>query len=192
MKSIIAQTASVMAIAVLSACGGGSTGGGTLSYAQQLSGLNARLVDNRLTPERDLPTGSATYRGIANFNLSNGSDADFNAAASGNLAALPAYLGALRLDVNFANDTFSGNITNFTNYAEQRKPGQITISNGVLTGRNAAGIGDGLTAVATGAIDGRALTMDVRGNFTGTRGQGAALYFDDRTSLAGGVGLAAR
>ncbi len=193
MKTFLKSATLLGAFMATVACGGGSTGGATgPNYQSQLLDLQRTLTDDSFTAEARMPSGSATYRGVANFNLADGSDADFTAAANGDFSNLPAYLGALRVNVNFGNDSLSGNVTNFTNYNQTPVNGRLDLSNGRLTDNNTGRIGDGLEAIASGQIAGRSLIMDVEGNVIGRNGEGIALYFDDRSSLAGGVGVAAR
>lgn len=163
----------------LVACGGSGTGSGTANYASQLASLQT-LDTTLFTPEANLPTGSATYRGAASFNVDNGSP-----------TTLTGYYGELAVNVRFADDTLFGSVTNMANFDQDPVSGSISITNGVLTGNN-TGIGDGLTADASGTIDGNSLTMDVTGHFFDSTGGGIALYFDETTSLGGGVGLGVR
>ena len=164
-------------MAALSACGGGSSGGSTANYATQLANLQAGdiLV---FTPEPDLPTGSATYEGVASFNL-------------GGSSSIAGYYGALEVDVSFNAGTLTGQVTNLADFNQDAVSGRVDITGGSLTGTN-SGIGNGLTASAGGTIDGNPVLMDVTGHFFGDNGEGIALYFDEIGSLGGGVGLAAR
>ena len=171
--------AACAAIATLSACGGGSTGGGVGDYASQFATLRAGDLAT-ITPEVDLPTGAATYDydGVASFNLSSGS-------------SLIVYYGALAVDVSFSADTLSGQVTNLADINQDAVSGRVDITAGVLTGTN-TGLGDGLSAIADGTIDGIDVSMDVTGHFFGDNGEGMALYFEEFGGSGIGVGIAAR
>ena len=178
---------SILAVATLAGClggggGSGSDGGSTTTLAEYTARF-ADLQNDRgaltLTPEADFPSGSVTYLGVANFNLSDGS-------------TLRGALGGMRVEVNFGDDSFEGSIREFIDYAEQPVDGRIDITNGVLTGNNTASLTSGVTAEAAGTIDGVTLDMTVDGGFSGDNAKMLGLYFDDRTTLRLGVGIAAR
>ncbi len=176
--------ASILAMVALAGClGGGGGGGGSTATLAEYTARFADLQNDQsaltLTPEADFPTGSVTYLGVANFNLSDGS-------------TLRGVLGGMRVEVNFSDDSFEGSVREFIDYAEQPVDGRIDITNGVLTGNNTASLSAGVTAEAAGTIDGVVLDMTVDGGFSGDNAELLGLYFDDRATLRGGVGIAAR
>lgn len=163
------------ALVALAACGGGTTGNG---FASQFASLSALSSD--LTPEPSLPTGNATYRGVANFDL--GTDG----------IVIAGYYGDLELAVDFAANSLLGDITKFANYEQITVSGRVDVTGGRLTGANETGLGNGIVAVAGGTIDGTPINMNVDGSFIRANGEGIVLYFDDPRSQMGGVGMAAR
>lgn len=175
---ILKSVATGTVVAFLTGCGGG-TGGGLANYASQFANLSAMDIMT-FTPEPNLPTGSATYLGVASFNIGS------------TPTSLSGYYGALDVDVNFAADTLSGSVTNFSDFTRSPVSGSIAITSGVLTGANTASIGGGLNASAAGTVDGRSLAFDVTGHFFSPTGEGVALYFDQIGALGGGTGFAAR
>lgn len=179
----------------LAACGGGSTGvgGGTTLNAADFATLSSDYTAVTPTTAASLPSGSATYNGVAGFNTTNLSNIDPTATDPSDLANnLTGYYGAMRLNVNFAGNNLTGSVDNFQDFSGNRVSGQIGIQAGVVTPVTNATLGDGFTALATGPIDGDSYIFDVTGSFLGDNGEGAAIYFEDQTSDAIGSGFAAR
>jgi hypothetical protein len=128
-----------------------------------------------------LPTTSASYNGVINIGFGTGAGVTDGA------------YGELNLNVNFGANTLSGSATNFAHYDQSSASGSMLITNGALTGNN-TGIGDGLTADASGTVSGNALNFDVTGHFAGNNAEAVYLYLDAKsaadTSL--GVGIAVK
>lgn len=162
----------------LAGCGGGGGGGTSFaSLSSSLSSLNSSTGGFGLTPEASMATGSATYAGVANIGFGTGS------------GTRDAALGALTVNVDFTADTLSGSINNFSYFDQTSASGSMTISSGALTGTNDTGIGNGLTADASGTVGGNALNMDVTGHFAGTGAEAIYLYFDGKSDSSLGVGV---
>lgn len=185
---MIALTAIGFSIA---GCGGGSgtgigagsgTGAGSVgSFADlssSFSSMTATGTGLSFTPEANMATGSATYQGVVNIGLGTGSGIGMRDTA----------FGALTVDVDFTGDTLSGSVDNFFYLDQSAASGSMTINNGTLTGNN-TGIGDGLTADASGTVGGVALDMDVTGHFVGSGAEVINLYLDGKTDSSMGVGI---
>ena len=203
MRPILSTLLAGLAATTLAACGGSSSGGGgaggggyaDLSYEDRTARLRSELDLGAgapmLTPERKLPGGSARYDGVAALNLTDRDDLPDDPADL-RPGDIEGYLGALTVNVNFADDTLSGRITDFEDLNRRSRSGELRIRDGRLTGDNRQGIGTGLEAVARGSVAGTRLVMDVSGSFLGERGKGLALYMVDRNDEGIGNGLAAR
>lgn len=197
MKNLTTILSALGATALLSACGGGSTGGAPSieSYAAELAafGTDPTLASDTPNATVNALNGSATYNGVINI----GTD------AASNPAGAASYYGNLAMRVNFdsntVNDTITGSAGDFVQFfSEIASPktgggvsGSLTMS-GNLTGTNTGGIGDGLTGTASGTIDGINVAYTFDGNISGLAGNGLSLFFDGANDdSSGGVGLAA-
>lgn len=188
----LAKLSMVAASLALSACGGGGTGtgGGATSYAAELASLQSSIDTFTFTPQAALPSGSATYRGVAAFNTTDLSSIDPSTADPTTIAnAIEGYYGALTLNVDFGGGV-TGSVRNFEDFNGGSASGQLAIQGGVVTAANNASIGGGYSAIATGPIDGESYTFDVEGNFIGDNGEGVSIYFDGDDAI--GTGFAAR
>lgn len=190
--TIFKPTCLIMACLAVAACGGGgtSTGGGVASLSDELDAL--RAIENIAVPTDpgNLPTGSATYTGVANFNTTDLDSIDPSADLADQLEG---YNGALSMSVDFVADTISGSVTDFQDLDGNSAPGSVTIANGIVTQPGNSFANDGFATTASGTIDGDAYTWSVDGNFTGDNGDGLLVNFTGRDgTTAPGVGLAAR
>lgn len=183
--NVLKLAVGVSGLAALSACGGASTfaSANALGYQTQFAFLQLAESTNGalFTPVADLPSGSATYSGIANVG--------FVASPS----SLNTYFGELEVNVNFVGNNLSGSIENFADYSIGNVTpvsGSVAITSGSLTGNNTF-VGNGLTASANGSIDGQAVNWNVTGHFSGDNGEVVGLYFNG-PGAEGGVGLAER
>lgn len=117
----------VSAIALLAACGGSSTGGSSFEQlAQRGTDLIVKHYYSNETPVNRLPVGAVTYRGVASFNNSPIINENFLATADP--------LATIRLDLNVAANTVSGEVTNITSFDGSPASGTVTISNGNFAG----------------------------------------------------------
>lgn len=179
----------------LSACGGGGTGtgGGTASFAAQLQDLQSDPSNFIQTDPGSLPTGSATYRGVAGFNTTDLDSVDPNASPQDLIDSIEGYYGALSMSVNFAGNTLSGSVTDMQDFDGNSASGSVTIASGTVTQAGNAIIGGGFATTASGTIAGESYTWDVDGNFTGDNGDAMSVYFEDTGDTDTiGVGIAAR
>ncbi len=140
------------ALAGLAACGGGSTGGGALSFQQianRADPLITRFENVSSTPIRNVPTsGSANYSGIM------AAEAD----VGGEVTALA---GLANMRVGFGSNTLSGSITNIVNDANQRYPGRLNMTNGTIDRSGGNSLFPGEVVMET----------DVTGRLTGPAGE---------------------
>jgi len=182
--------------ATLAACGGGGTGagGGASSYAAQLASVQGSFDNFTFTPENSLPSGSATYRGVAAFNTTDLDSIPTNTTDPNVLInSIEGYYGALTLNMNFAGNTLTGSVGSFQDFSGAGASGSLSIAGGTITAATNASIGDGYNATASGSIDGEAYTFDVDGNFFDDNGEGVSVYFESTgANEAIGTGMAAR
>jgi len=181
---------------VLAACGGGGTGtgAGVAGLSTEFAALNSDLDLFPLTSEENLPSGSATYRGVASFNTSDLDSIPSNVTdPTVLLETLEGYYGALPVDVSFSENSLSGDVQNFVSFDGTSASGAIDISDGGITAATNPELGDGFAATASGNIDGRAYTFDVGGNFHDDNAEALSITFNSTgANDAVGTGLAAR
>lgn len=181
----IRTAATCVLLGLTAACGGsggsGGGGGGGGAFDPQAELQNLAGVNPSATLQRNLPSGRAQYNGVGSFNFSDPQNAQ-----------LIGYYGDLTIDVDFASGNLSGEVDRLVDFQRNAVSGRVDIGNGRLSGENTAGIGGGLSARATGRIDGEPLSMEVTGNVIGDNGEGLALYFADDDTNRIGTGLAAR
>lgn len=127
----------VAGIAVAALTGGSSTNGSEppppppadtfgsrLGFMTEIFDKTRYRVPNVTSPGTAVPeSGQATYSGIAGLKTDPGSLDNFA-------------VGKMELTADFAQNTFSGRISDFLDPADQPVSGSITISNGVITNQD--------------------------------------------------------
>ncbi len=196
-SNTLVMTAAALSLAACGGGGGSSSGGGggsgLDSYAAAIADLQSNEDLLTFTPEENLPTGSATYRGVVGFNTTGAFEVGETPDPQDLVDQIEGYVGGVSVTVDFADDTLDGEVVAFEDFEGNSVSGRLDIDNGTLTGTNTAGIAEGYDATAAGSIDGTDYVFDVEGAFLGDNGEGMSLYFDAQDdSNAIGSGLAAR
>ena len=178
----------ILALGALSACGGGSSGGGSLPAALSMSDYASAYASiatdpnlASMTPQAtvDARGGSASYAGYATMTVGDGM------AAAG-------YYGGVAMTADFAANSVTGNAGNFVKFFSavadpsvgKSAAGSMSFT-GTLTAANES-FTDGIAGTGTGSIEGQAFGFDVSGNITGLNGEGAILYFNNTSGVDGG------
>lgn len=189
----------------LSACGGGSGGLLTTNNALvsatyedlQTAGLDvfaARHAEAE-TFVSDLPSGALTYNGVAAFTatapnvvatVASGTtsavDSSFISGVPGDDTTLPNSVAHVEIDVDFAQRTASGSISNIQHQDGYQIEGSLNIKNGLLTGNE-------LAAKFVGNVNEEGSQQlwagDLNAIFVGSSGQGLYGDFENATTPSG-------
>ena len=150
LNALLATTA----VLALAACGGGSTSNGAASYtsiASEGQRLIVKYQNEHFTSVSNMPTGSATYTGVAGFRSDT---SNINAIIDN-----PTTISKAKISANFDNNTISGELTDFVDIFGERATGKVAIENGVISG-------NGFTATLAGSLTGYGETAPVLGNLS--------------------------
>lgn len=171
----------MMALAVVSACGGGGSGGAPDRVAEAAA-LDALLVNTSISNPQRLPvSGRAQYNGYMRANLPTGAD-----------GARLNYLGDLTMDVNFAaaRDEVAGQASGFATGSGDTLAGTLAITGGDLYRDTDPDVNYTFTGNVDGRLTqgGRAFVIDaeIEGEFRGRDQDGVrGLLFGDVVGPAG-------
>jgi hypothetical protein len=161
----------VVATSLLSGCGGsstggggGSTGGGGTSYEQlATTGANfiAQYGDSSLTAPASMPTGTATYRGVAALSTDYSEPEDIIQNAG--------TLSELELIANFGTSALNGRLYNFQeDDPEYSLSGELQVSGTIVSNGFTATINGTLTESFLGDTSSVDVTGDMAGVFVGS------------------------
>ena len=143
-------------VSAVSACGSGDDSelDQLIAEAERLS---ARYETASITDPDELPTGSATYRGVTGILVQTG-------PFSGDFEAI---LGRARVNVDFSGDDVNGRLYGFYGETAGRMNGELTVSNGDIDETDASFTAD---VAGTLSAQGRSATLadPIEGSFIGT------------------------
>jgi hypothetical protein len=162
MKTVVL---SLSAIALLTACGGSSTGGGSYeSLTNEVLLLSTKHQNASITPIASRPTGSYTYNGVALFSETTSEDLEV-------ITATTNVMSDIVISANFSQNTIDGQLRNFVNIVDERHTGSIPF-NGTITNTGFTAFGSGTLVY----IDGTSYfnTASLEGEFYGSNGQASA------------------
>lgn len=170
------------ALALLAACGGSETGGS--SFAQlSSSGINLvqKYGDADPTAPAAMPTGSATYNGVAAYST------DYSMPE--NIVNYADTLSKVQLNANFNSSTLSGKAYDFvTNEPGYTIAGELQVNGIINSNTFTAGIGGTLMETYQGVSVPVGWTGNIAGGFVGTNAQGlVGLGTAVSTGIYGGV-----
>ena len=154
----LCKLTALMPVMALAACGGGSTGG---SSFEQIStkGLNlvAEYGNTPVTQVSSMPTGTATYRGVAAFSSETSNPNQIIQTAQ--------TVSEIEIVADFSNSTLSGRAYNFKvsepTLQDITMSGEVAITNGVISQNQ-------LTADISGTLTERAENRTLPVSYSGT------------------------
>ena len=145
----------VLSTLLLNACGGGGGAGGISFASLEQSGadLIVKHYYQPATPLSRMPSGSATFTGVAAFN-------NTNVASVNDFISTADPLAKLTLYANFSSNSISGSVTDIKSWNGSATSGSVTISNGRISGNtfladaNGVVFYEGSAAAVNAAVDG--------------------------------------
>lgn len=159
LNALLATTA----VLALAACGGSSTSGSGSSF-EQLSTRGLDLITQygsaNLTPVGSMPTGSATYNGVAAYSTQTSNPSQ--------IIQMARTVSQVQITANFDNSTISGKAHNF----------QVSQAGLPVTGMS------GELLITNGAINQNQLTANIAGTLTET-GPGFAIPVSYNGTISG-------
>ena len=153
----------VLSTVLLSACGGGGGAGGISFASLEQTGVDiyVKHYNSNETPVSSMPSGSATFTGVAAFNNTNVSSLQefLNTADP---------LAKLTLNANFSSNSISGSVTDIKSWNGSATSGSVNISNGRISGNTFLADANGIVYLEGNAAEVNAL---VDGIFHGNNAQ---------------------
>ena len=168
-------------LAMLAACGGGSTGGANFSTLgnQGLAMLNTHQ-NAQSTSVQNMPSGTFSYSGIAAYSPINSTD---GARIINNAIAV----SSIDLDANFSTNSLSGSLSNFVDSDNYTATGSVPLS-GTISGNGFTASG---SAVVVSSFDNSNLltTANVDGQFFGNQAEVASGFISASIGNVSGSGV---
>lgn len=156
----------VSAVALLAACGGGSSG---TSNVQTLGNQGIALLNKyqnaSVTPVQNMPTGTFNYSGVAAYSA-------FSSTNPNTILSNAVALSNINLNANFSNNTISGSLTNFVDSQNYTASGSVPLS-GTISGNGFTASG---SAILVSSFDNSNVFTSAnitQGQFIGNQAQAA-------------------